>query len=44
MHSVRHEPTKLMLIGTRTTHQATGDAAMVPRIRRFWFVFGVLEN
>ena len=26
MHSVRLEPTKLILIGTRTTYQATGDA------------------
>ena len=27
MHSVRLEPTKLTLIGTRITYQATGDAA-----------------
>ena len=26
MHSVRLEPTKLILVGTRTTCQATGDA------------------
>ena len=26
MHSVGLEPTKLILIGTRTTYQATGDA------------------
>ena len=26
MHSVRLEPTKLILIGTRTTYQATGAA------------------
>ena len=26
MHSVRLEPTKLVLIGTRTTYRATGDA------------------
>ena len=26
MHSVRLEPTKLILIGTRTTYQATGEA------------------
>ena len=26
MHSVRLEPTKLILIGTRTTYQATGDS------------------
>ena len=26
MHSVRLEPTKLFLVGTRTTYQATGDA------------------
>ena len=26
MYSVRLEPTKLILIGTRTTYQATGDA------------------
>ena len=26
MHSVRLEPTKLILTGTRTTYQATGDA------------------
>ena len=28
MHSVRLEPTKLILIGTRTTYQATGDASL----------------
>ena len=26
MHSVRLEPTKMILINTRTTYQATGDA------------------
>ena len=26
MHSVGLEPTKLILIGTRTTYQSTGDA------------------
>ena len=26
MHSVGLEPAKLILIGTRTTYQATGDA------------------
>ena len=26
MHSVRLEPTKSVLIGSRTTYQATGDA------------------
>ena len=26
MHSVRLEPTKLIMVGTRTTYQATGDA------------------
>ena len=26
MHSVRNEPTKLILVGTRITYQATGDA------------------
>ena len=25
MHSVRVEPTKLILVGTRITYQATGD-------------------
>ena len=29
MHSVRLEPTKLILIGTRTTYQATGDAGTI---------------
>ena len=29
MHSVRLEPTKLILIGTRTTYQAAGDAVWV---------------
>ena len=29
MHSVRLEPTKLILIGTRTTYQATGDAGLL---------------
>ena len=28
MHSVRLEPTKSILIGTRTTYQATGDAGI----------------
>ena len=28
MHSVRFEPTKLILIGTRTTYQTTGDAGL----------------
>ena len=28
MHSVRLEPTKLILIGTRTTYQAPGDAGL----------------
>ena len=28
MHSVGLEPAKLILIGTRTTYQATGDASM----------------
>ena len=26
VHSVRIEPTKLILVGTRITYQATGDA------------------
>ena len=29
MHSVRLEPTKLILMSTRTTYQATGDAGLV---------------
>ena len=29
MHSVRLEPTKFIFIGTRTTHQATGDAGYI---------------
>ena len=29
MHSVRLKPTKLILIGTRTTYQATGDAGYI---------------
>ena len=28
MHSVRLEPAKMILGGTRTTYQATGDAAL----------------
>ena len=28
MHSVRLEPTKMILIGTRITYQATGDAGI----------------
>ena len=28
MDSVRLEPTKLILIGTRTTYQATGDPSV----------------
>ena len=28
MHSVRLEPTNLILIGTRTTYQATGDSGL----------------
>ena len=30
MHSVRLEPTKLILIGTRTTYQASGGAYALP--------------
>ena len=30
MHSMRLEPTKLILVGTRTTYQATGDAGLKP--------------
>ena len=29
MYSMRLEPTKLTLIGTRTTYQATGDAGTI---------------
>ena len=29
MHSVRLEPAKMILIGTRTTYQATGDADLL---------------
>ena len=29
MHSVRLKPTKLVLVGTRTTYQATGDAIYI---------------
>ena len=42
-HSVRLEPTKLILIGTRATYQATGDAGMydtryqVPGIIHTWY-------
>ena len=32
MHSVRLEPTKMILIGTRTTYQATGDGYQVDLI------------
>ena len=32
MHSVRLEPTKLTLLGTRTTYQATGDAGLTRRL------------
>ena len=32
MHSVRLEPTKLILLGTRTTDQATGDAIQLLNI------------
>ena len=28
VHSLRLEPTKLILVGTRITYQATGDAGM----------------
>ena len=28
MHSVRLEPMKLILVGTRATYQATGDAIL----------------
>ena len=42
MHSVRLEPTKLMLIGTRTTYQATGDA--VSRVYgTVWFAWSPLS-
>ena len=37
MHSVRLEPTKLIMVGTRTTYQATGDAGtMWCDISWFW--------
>ena len=29
VHSVRIEPAKLILVGTRTTYQATGEAGFV---------------
>ena len=29
MHSVRIELAKLILVGTRITHQATGDTGMI---------------
>ena len=35
MHSVRLEPAKLILVGTRTTYQATGDAGF-PCPRKKW--------
>ena len=31
MHSVRLKPTKLILIGTRTGYQTTGDASYIQR-------------
>ena len=33
VHSVRNEATKLILVGTRVTYQATGDAGTTKRIR-----------
>ena len=47
MHLVRLEPTKLILIGTRTTYQATGDAGIcleistIDRSGNRWYVRGV---
>ena len=33
MHSLKTEPTKLILVGTRTTDQAIGDVGPNKRIR-----------
>ena len=33
MHSLRIEPVKLILVGTRTTYQATGDAGACQELR-----------
>ena len=34
MHSVRIESTKLILVGTRITYQATGDAGQYVQIAK----------
>ena len=36
VHSVRLEPTKLILVGTRTTYRATGDACTSYHTRETW--------
>ena len=41
MHSVRIEPTKLILVGTRTTYQATGECYVV---YMYQYVFVVLHE
>ena len=40
MHSVRLEPTKLVLIGSRTTYQATGSYQSVGEngTNELWFI------
>ena len=44
MHSVRLEATKFILIGTRTTYQATGDAGYGMHHKNTGEVLGVLVN
>ena len=39
MHSVRLEPTKLILAGTQTTYQANGDARYIGISGR-WYDYG----
>jgi len=43
MHSVRLELTKLILIGSRTTYKATGDAGLHIYIGK-WFIGIALDE
>ena len=39
MHLVRNEHAKLILVGTRTTYQATGDAGYIINNRFLFYIY-----
>ena len=43
MHSVRIELAKLILVGTRITYQATGDAGSYTYTPEYKLIFGTLD-